>query len=85
MKKPAIYYKTNRPKIGRFLIIHWPICCLHGLIEIACHQIPVDHAHKSLDIISPAILVFQVVSMFPDIHSEQRDIALGKRAVLIGS
>src|SRR4051812_4638078 len=44
---------------------------------------PIHHIPPGLDVIGPAILVIEIIGVFPDIDAEQRGIALHQRAILV--
>ena len=46
--------------------------------------VPIDHAEKGLDIVRPAVLVFEIVCMLPDIESQHGRHAETQRTVLVG-
>ena len=48
------------------------------------HGVPVNHVEKRRDVIGPAILVIQVVGVFPNVEAEDWGAAFHERAVLIG-
>src|SRR6266849_3098001 len=48
-----------------------------------CNLIPVDHIPPGVQIIGTAILVLQIVSMFPDVISHDRIQTLHQWAVLV--
>ena len=45
---------------------------LLGVGEILFHLGPVDYVPPGGEIIGPAILILQVVGVFPDVHTEER-------------
>src|SRR5947207_1032622 len=45
--------------------------------EALRHLRPVDHVPPCVDVIGPAVLVFEVVRVLPDVDAEQRRLALG--------
>src|SRR5437764_9676198 len=45
---------------------------------------PVDHVPPRRDVLRPAVLVLEVVGMFPDVEAEDRRAPLHERAVLVG-
>src|SRR5947209_18525216 len=45
---------------------------------------PVDHVPPRRDVLGPAVLVLEVVGMFPDVEAEDRRAPLHQRAVLVG-
>src|SRR4051812_35190445 len=49
------------------------------------HRVPVNDIPPRLQVIGPAVLVLQVISVLPHIHTEDWRIALHQRAVLIWS
>src|ERR1700741_344073 len=52
------------------------------LISIA-DVVPIHHAPECFDILRTAVLMLQVVGMFPNIDAEQRHLMLRYRAVLV--
>lgn len=50
-----------------------PLSSLHltnqklSLLVSSRHFFPVDHVPESLDVLGPAVLVFQIIGVFPDI------------------
>lgn len=58
-----------------------PLCLTVPPIDL----LPVDDIPPRGDIIRTAVLVVEIVRMFPDIETENRDFAFGKRGILIGS
>ena len=51
--------------------------------ETLVDLIPIDDAEKRGHIVGTAVLIIQVVGMFPHINAHDRGQAIGKRAVLI--
>src|SRR6266702_648597 len=49
------------------------------------HRVPVDHVPPGLDVIGPAVLVIEIVSVFPNIETEDRRVPVHQRAVLVRS
>lgn len=47
-------------------------------------EIPVEEIPDSGGMLGSAVLIFQVVGMFPDVDGEQRFSAVGERAILVG-
>ena len=45
---------------------------------------PVHHIPKRGDVVGPAILVFQIVGVFPNVETQHRHVAMHDRAVLVG-
>src|ERR1041385_4332260 len=45
---------------------------------------PIHDVPPRRDVIGPAVLVFQVVCVLPDVHAEDRDLLVHERAVLVG-
>src|SRR5690606_4836790 len=56
---------------------------LGGLVT-ARHFVPVDHVEERADVFRTAILVLQVVRVFPHIQAQHRRVAVHQRAVLVG-
>jgi hypothetical protein len=52
-------------------------------LKILIDFIPIDYVEKCIDVFGSAILVFQIIGMFPDIDSEDRRFALADRIVLV--
>lgn len=47
--------------------------------------IPIDDAHDRCQVVRPAVLIFEVVGVFPNVDSKQGAAVGQQRAVLIGS
>src|SRR6266478_508898 len=45
--------------------------------------VPVHHVPPSFDVVGPAVLVIEIISVFPNIHSEDRRVSVHERAVLV--
>src|SRR5487761_136871 len=45
---------------------------------------PVHHAPPGADVFSTAVLIFQIVGVFPNVQPDHRKFALHDRAILIG-
>src|SRR5215470_16110432 len=58
---------------------------LLGLPETFVHFVPVDYVPPGFQIICPSVLVFQVISVLPDVVSQNRKVAIAHGIVLIGS
>src|SRR5512147_2791528 len=66
-------------------IISWLQCVARILFEFLCDDIPVDHVPPGSHIIGTAVLVVQIISMFPNIDAENGSHAVGKRGILVGA
>ena len=53
-------------------------------LKMFVYLFPVDHLEKGGDIVRASILIFQIIRMFPDVQSQNRDFTLADGAVLIG-
>src|SRR5258708_37244472 len=53
------------------------------LLESLIHRVPVDDVPPRGEVVGPAVLVLQIVGMFPDIDAENRLFAFHQRAVLV--
>ena len=51
--------------------------------QILRHKIPVDQIPPCRDVIRPAILIFQIIGVLPDVQTKNRLLALHQRIVLI--
>src|SRR5207244_13127824 len=60
-----------------------PKCEFAGGSVILRYRVPVHHVPPGLNVICPAILIFQVVGVLPHIEAEDRPVAIHQRAVLI--
>src|SRR5437899_259180 len=49
------------------------------------HSVPIDYVPPSLDVIGPAVLVIEIVSVLPNIETEDRRVPVHQRAVLVRS
>src|SRR5215210_3989633 len=49
------------------------------LLEVPRDLGPVDHVPPRLDVVGPAVLVFEVVGVLPDVDPEERGLAIGDR------
>src|SRR5204862_928096 len=47
------------------------------------NRVPVNHVPPGFDIIGPAVLVIEIVSVFPNVAAEDRRVPIHQRAVLI--
>lgn len=54
------------------------------LVESFAHEAPVDNLLESLEILHSAILILQIVGVFPHVDSEERSASGGKWTVLVG-
>src|SRR5437762_7922654 len=50
-----------------------------------CDYIPVNDIPPSSEIIRTTVLIFEIVGMFPHIIAQNREVAIRKRIILIGS
>ena len=57
---------------------------LHRFFEVLIYFLPVDDVKKCRYVFRPAILVFQIIGMLPDIQAQNRYVPLAQGAVLIG-
>src|SRR5215207_1296382 len=48
------------------------------------HLPPIDGVPPRVEIVGSAVLVLQVVGVLPDVHADQRRLAVGDRVVLVG-
>src|SRR3954449_6445337 len=55
-----------------------------GRLEIFADLRPVDHVPPRRDVLRPAVLVLEVVGVFPDVEAEDRRAPLHERAILVG-
>src|SRR5258708_32844347 len=53
------------------------------LLESLIHRVPVDDVPPRGEVVGPAVLVLQIVGMFPDIDAENRLFAFHHPAVLV--
>src|ERR1700691_551045 len=61
----------------------WKMDLLLGVGEVFLHLRPVNGVPPGLEIIGPAVLIFQVISMFPDVHTEESLTAIDDGIVLV--
>src|SRR5207302_8575250 len=47
------------------------------------HSVPIDYVPPSLDVIGPAVLVIEIVSVLPNIETQHRRVPLHQRAGLV--
>src|SRR6266550_962457 len=47
------------------------------------HRVPVHHIPPSLNVVGPAVLVLEIIGVFPNIHAKDWLVAIHERAVLI--
>ena len=59
--------------------------CFLRLLVLFIDKVPVDDAEPFIDVINAAVLILQVVSMFPDVQAEQRSLPFCQRVILVGS
>ena len=59
--------------------------CFLRLLVLFIDKVPVDDAEPFIDVINAAVLILQVVSMFPDVQAEQRSLPFFQRVILVGS
>src|SRR4029077_9572991 len=67
-----------------------PVLPLRNLVlvlrlrEPPFHLGPVDHVPPRLEVGGPLVLVLEVVRVLPDVYSQNREVALHDRRVLVG-
>src|SRR5580704_3501406 len=61
----------------------WGMDLFLGVSEVFFHLRPVDGVPPGLEIIGPPVLIFQVISMFPDVHAEESLAAVDDGIVLV--
>src|SRR5438132_14045973 len=49
---------------------------------IFCHRVPVHHVPPCFDVIGPAVLVFEIIGVLPNIKGKNRPVAVHERIVL---
>src|SRR3954463_16231971 len=59
------------------------LLCLGGCAVALGDLVPVDRVPPRVDVVGPLVLVLQVVGVLPDVHAEQRRLAVGERVVLV--
>src|SRR6266567_1724270 len=47
------------------------------------HRVPVHHVPPRFDVIRPAVLVFEIISVLPNIDAEDRRVAVHQGAILV--
>src|SRR2546423_13051084 len=80
---PVIFRRAERREIFWFMavILHLP-SSLELLVSLG-HEFPIHHIKPCRDVFGTAVLVLEIIGMFPDINSEQRLLALADRRVLV--
>src|SRR6266436_6604929 len=56
-----------------------------ALAIIIRDRVPIHHVPPSFDVVGPTVLVIEIISVFPNIHSEDRGVSFHERAVLVRS
>src|SRR5215211_386605 len=90
----CIVMSRCRRTVAPHLLIKWPKeiqkrieSLLEGLLKASFYFIPVDHIPPSRHIVCPAVLVLEIVGMFPYIKTQKRDdffcLPLCPRACLV--
>src|SRR5262249_32540518 len=44
---------------------------------------PIDHVPPGVEVVGPLVLVLQVVGVLPDVHTDDRGLAVGDRGILV--
>jgi len=50
---------------------------------IFCHGVPVHHVPPCFDVIGPAVLVFEIIGVLPNVDAKNGRVAVHQRVVLI--
>src|SRR5579883_1275104 len=54
-----------------------------NLLQLLIYFVPVHHVPPGRNVFGPAVLIFQIVRVLPDVEAQHRLLALHNRAVLV--
>src|SRR5215470_15536322 len=73
MQRPLLHYSTT------------PFPHPNARSVVLPHRIPIYHVPPGFDVIGPAVLIFEIISVLPNIEAQDRRVPVHQRVVLIWS